>query len=156
MRYYIIILCGLLISIGIGIQIAQDPGVVYFAYRHWTVEMPLWFAAFGALIVVLLLLMLCHVLKIVDVSWLRLKNRLKFRRLRQAHDKLSQSLIRLIESDWKHAEQDAISCVDKSDTPLIHFLTAAYAAHEQSAYERRDQYLQKAYATSKMAGLPVG
>ena len=26
----------------IGIGIAQDPGYVFIAYQHWTLEMPLW------------------------------------------------------------------------------------------------------------------
>ena len=49
---YIWLLIILIASILIGLSIAKDPGLAFFSYRNWSVEMPLWFAAVGFLAIV--------------------------------------------------------------------------------------------------------
>ena len=46
MKRFIFYLFLLLAAVWLGLKIKADPGYALFAYQHWTVEMPLWFAGF--------------------------------------------------------------------------------------------------------------
>ena len=41
---FIWLLIILIASVWLGLQIAEDPGLAFFSYKQWSVEMPLWFA----------------------------------------------------------------------------------------------------------------
>jgi len=50
----------------------------------------------------------------------------------------------LIEGDWLKAENVLLDQMDHNQSPLMHYLGAAYAAHKQGHFHRRDQYLDEA------------
>jgi HemY protein len=156
MRRFIFFLVVLFFSVFIGLKVAEDPGYVIFAYRHWTVEMPFWFAVVSAIIVLVVFYFILRFFDAVDSTWINWKKWLWLRRKHKAYSKTNRGLIELIEANWKSAENDLMSGVDQSDAPLINFLAAAKAAHEQHAYERRDAYLRKAYDLSPQTHVAVG
>lgn len=151
---YLVII--LLLSVFLGLKIAEDPGYALFVYRNWTVEMPLWFAMLGLLVGLLVFFFILRFFDAIDASWAGWKNWLRLRRKHKSYSKTTRGLIELLEANWKAAENDLMSSVDQSDAPLINFLAAAKAAHEMGSYERRDVYLRKAYDLSPQTHIAVG
>lgn len=156
MRRFLFLLLVLIVSVFVGFKIAEDPGYALFAYQHWTVEMPLWFAILSFVLIVFLLSLISQFFSGIDTTWSRWRNWLWMRRKHKAYSKTNRGLIELIEAHWKVAENYLMEGVDQSDAPLINFLAAAKAAQEQGAYDRRDAYLRKAYDLSPQSHIAVG
>jgi len=70
-----IVLFLLILSVGVGLKIAEDPGYVVLAYQKWTVEMPLWVAVLSVLGILFLTIFILHFLRVIDASWHTFKNR---------------------------------------------------------------------------------
>lgn len=147
MRLFSFILV-LFIAAALGVLIRQEPGYALFAYRDWTIEMPLWLA--GLLYIVLLLLgffVLWMMLFLFSGSS-RIKGWWLKRQQIRARKQLSQGLLELMEGRYNKAEQYLSSSARYSDVPLIHYLSAAKAAEEMGAGDRRDRYLELAHDVS--------
>lgn len=74
----------------------------------------------------------------------------------RARRSLHQGLVQLTEGHFEKAEKILTENAELSETPLLNYLAAARAAHQQMAYERRDQLLQKAINADAKANLSVG
>ena len=69
----------------------------------------------------------------------------KERKIRKRTRKgLMQGLLSLVQGDWDKAEAQLLVDADHSETPVLHYLGAARAAHLKEAYATRDQYLKLA------------
>jgi HemY protein len=156
MRRFIFLLFILIISVFVGLKIAEDPGYALFAYKQWTVEMPLWFAVFSLILMIAALFLVLRFFDGIDASWSKWRSWLWMRRKHKAYSKTNRGLIELLEANWKSAENYLMDGVDQSDAPLINFLAAAKAAHEQGAFDKRDIYLRKAYDLSPQSHIAVG
>ncbi len=153
---FIIYLLLLILAVWAGVKIAVDPGFAIFAYQHWTVEMPLWFFGLALVVLFLLVYMLIAFLKGTSRVSKHIKMLNKQHKLAIAHRKTSKGLLELAEGNWEQAEKLLIKGASYSAQPLINYLAAARAAHEQSAYERRDEYLRVAHETTPDAKIAVG
>lgn len=156
MRRLIILLVLLVASVWLGLEVARHPGYLLLAYQPWVVQMPLWFALCSILVFLGLFYFLIDSLDRISFLWFRIKNWLSLRREHRAYNKTQHGLTALIEGRWKKSEKLLLAGVNQSLQPLINYLAAAKAAHEQTAYERRDQYLQKAYQVAPDAQIAVG
>lgn len=156
MKRFIFFLLILLVSVFIGVKIAEDPGYALFAYRHWTVEMPLWFMVVGVIVFLLVLYCMLRFIDGVDATWAGWKNWLRLRKKHKSYSKTNRGILELLEANWKSAENCLMAGVDQSDAPLINFLAAAKAAQEQNAFDRRDAYLRKAYDVAPQANVAIG
>ena len=78
------------------------------------------------------------------------------RRLDRARVRMLRALKKLAEGDFSTAERDMIRTVPHSDMPLLHYLSAAWAAHRAGAENRRDHYLALADQAAPDARLAVG
>lgn len=67
MRRLILALLVLLFAIWIGVKIAADPGYVLIAYHHLVIEMPLWVAVVGVVVIFLLLYCLLRLYTAINV-----------------------------------------------------------------------------------------
>ena len=72
----------------------------------------------------------------IQLLWVRIKNWLRLRREHQSYSKTQQGLTMLIEGRWSKAERLLLAGVSQSFEPLMNYLGAAKAAHEQGAFER--------------------
>lgn len=144
MRRFIVLLLLLLAAVWLGLKIHANPGYLLVTYGKWSLETPLWFAILCGLILIFLLLLGASFIGKLRRMSLRLQHWLGIRRHRLAHSQTSQGLIDLAEGRWREAEQHLRQALPHSDTPVMNYLAAARAAQEQGAYERRDEYLQKA------------
>lgn len=152
----IVILLFLVVSVWLGVEVVRHPGYLLMVYHPWMVQMPLWFAVLCFLILFGLFYILIDSMDRLAFFWFRLKNWLHIRREHKSYSKTQQGLAALIEGRWKKSEKLLISGVNQSFEPLINYLAAARAAHEQSAFDRRDHYIKKAYEAAPNAKLAIG
>ncbi|MFZ2725917.1 MAG: heme biosynthesis HemY N-terminal domain-containing protein [Methylococcaceae bacterium] len=79
--------------------------------------------------------------------------KVKFDRSQEA---LIAGLVDSAEGNWERAESILIKHASHSGAPLLHYLTAARAAHSRHAFDKRDEYLQKAVEQAPDASIAVG
>src|SRR3990167_245230 len=152
----IIFLLFLIASVWLGLELVRHPGYLLLVYHSWLVQMPLWFAALCLILLLGVFYVLIASIDGIQFMWYRLKNWFLSRRKWRAYSKTQHGLTLLLEGYWRKAERLLIAGVNRSDEPLVNFLGAAKAAHEQGAYEKRDQYIQKAYRIAPHAELAIG
>jgi HemY protein len=134
----------------------HDPGYVIIGYGQWAME--------SSLVVVIAALTLAFVLFYalirVVIHALRLPRILRRRghelRTRRSQEALITGLIEAAEGNWEKAEKNLIRHAADSGIPLIHYLTAARAAHIRGAVEQRDEYLKLAHETLPEAEIAIG
>lgn len=156
MKKLLIIFIILLLAIGLGYLIHQDSGYVLVTYSHWSAETSLWVAIILWLLSFLILYFLIRLFKHTTTIGSRIHDWHGARKERRARKHTHIGLCELAEGQWEQAEDHLAKSAKESGTPLINFLAAAKAAHEQEAYDRRDNHLRMAHSTTKGAEIAVG
>jgi HemY protein len=145
MRKLIFYFIVLLLSIWLGTKIYEDSGYVLISYKDWSLETSFWFAVLMLVGIFFLIYIIYKVFQsIYGVSgrWHRWSGSRKTRKARKV---TSRGLCELAEGNWQSAEKLLTRGADCSETPVINYLAAAYAAQQQQAYERRDNLLHRAH-----------
>lgn len=146
------LLAGTLISLGI----SQDTGYIRVTIGHYLVETNFWVGSAFIVIAALALhwiLNLSHRLRITPgalSSWMRTSGQ------RRARRQTTRGLLELAEGNWGRARKLLESGANKADTPLINYLSAAEAAHEQGDHEEAEVLLRKAWESTAGSDLAVG
>ncbi|EKD55151.1 MAG: protoporphyrinogen IX and coproporphyrinogen III oxidase HemY [uncultured bacterium] len=156
MRRFAILIIIFIFSVWLGLKVAEDPGLALFAYRNWSVEMPLWFLALSFFVFILLFYFVIRFFDSIDASFTRFKTWARFRRKSKSYSKTNRGLVELLSGHFRQAENYLLDGIDQADAPIINFLAAAKAAHEQGVYDKRDLYLRKAYEIAPQAKLAIG
>lgn len=126
--------------------VAKDPGYVLLAHGRHTIETSL-------LMGILFFIFLCCFL-----YWLWIFVRWVFdphRGQRTSNKRTTKGLISLAEGDWSSAEKMLSKAAKGNEVPLINYLTAAQAAHEQNKEDERDLYLRLAHESTPGADSAV-
>jgi HemY protein len=126
--------------------VAKDPGYVLLAHGKHTFETSL---LVGVLVILLAVFLLYWVFSLIR----RLVNLRMFHRKSSRHT--TDGLIALAQGDWASAEKLLAKAAKGNDAPLINYLTAAQAAHEQGKADERDNYLRLAHESTKGADVAV-
>jgi len=143
-RLLYILLITTISIIGFSMIKQNDLGSIHFSFANFSFETNL--LIFGAallccLFVILLLVRLYQSVINVFVHFVRKrKNNIK-EKIRQS---LSQGLIDYAEGRYEQAEKRLLQYVDQNENRLLLYLTAARAAQQLEAHDRRDEYLAKA------------
>ncbi|NYT47524.1 MAG: hypothetical protein H0A75_08105 [Candidatus Methanofishera endochildressiae] len=91
---------------------------------------------------------------------MRLPGRIRMRgksvKFNRSQDALIAGLVDSAEGNWERAEKTLIKHASNSGAPLIHYLTAARAAHSRGAMDKRDEYLQRATKDAPGSEVAVG
>lgn len=156
MRKFILFLIVLVLAVWAGIKIAEDPGYTLLVYRQWSVELPLWLAFAIAFFAFAFFYFVIKLIAEFGFYNQRVGYWAKRRKHQQAHKLLCRGLIELLEGNWKQAEKHLTTKVLESETPLVNYLMAANAAHEQQAFDRRDEYLLLAHRSEPDAKIAIG
>ncbi len=156
MRTLIFGLLLLLFSIWIGIEATQHNGFVLLTYGHWSVETTTWVAALIIFVAFLLFYFLIRLINNAAGLSERYRRWKRMRLYRKARSFTNQGLCELAEGQWEKAEQTLGKAAKANKIPLINYLSAARAAQEQQAYERRDDYLRKAHNSTKGSAIAIG
>ncbi len=152
---YILLLSAITI-VGFTMFQHHDLGHISFRFAELTFETNL--VVFGAAILCILFLVL-----VLIKSWQLIVNTVigfGSRRQKRLEEKarlsLSQGLIEYAEGRFEQAEKVLLQQIKYSDNRLLIYLTAARAAQQLGAYERRDDYLRKAHLESPEADIAIG
>lgn len=162
MRNFIFFLGSLLVAVAAAFYVHywltkyQDPGYVLIGIGHWSLETSL--IVFG---VALILGFFTFYAVFRALGWLiRLPGKLKKRgrdiKFNRSQEALIAGLVDSAEGNWEKAEKILIKHASNSGAPLIHYLTAARAAHSRGALEKRDEYLKIAADTAPGSALAIG
>jgi HemY protein len=145
----------LVLATALGVLIRQDPGYAFFSYGQWTVEMPLWLLAILMILAVSIIVFILWFLNSVFTSGERIKLWWKRHTERSARQQTYRGMLELVEGRWQQAERYLIQAASHNETPLLNYLCAAKAAEEAGSAERRDRYLQKAFAINSDSDIAV-
>ncbi len=156
MKWLIILLSVLTVSVLLALTAAKEPGYVLIVYQDWKVETSL------ALLVTTLLIsgavgyyLIRTLLGLISApkrlgQWTRHKGD------QRADSGLNRGMLALFEGNWKQAEKLLVKNGQRSHTPLLSYLAAARAAQQQGAIDRRDDYLLKAMQIKGKANIAIG
>jgi HemY protein len=156
MTRLIIYLIILVLAIWAGLEIIGDPGYVLFSFHQWTMELPLWLCILVVLIIIWLVHYLWRLFYNIFHPYGRLRSWHSQRSLRKSHSVTGEGLLSLSQGHYRRAEKLLIIGVKKSKTPLVNYLAAARAAHEQGSYHTRDKYLKMAHQVAPKEKLAIG
>ena len=153
---YILALALLLVGTVVGELIIKDPGYVLLSYQNTTIETSIW----GLAVITLVTFVVFH-LGLKFLQYL-LERRRKIRdwndnRTRvRANRRTLRGLLALSSGDWLKAQRLLESAADKTETPLINYLAAARAAHEDGQPDTSDRFLELAQQTMPKAETAIG
>ncbi|MBW6454088.1 MAG: heme biosynthesis protein HemY [Methyloprofundus sp.] len=131
-------------------------GYVLIGVGHWALE--------TSLVVFVVALIIGFFIFYVFFRWLgwliRLPGKIRMRgksvKFNRSQDALISGLVDSAEGNWERAEKTLIRHASNSGAPLIHYLTAARAAHSRGAMEKRDEYLTRATKDAPGSEIAVG
>lgn len=109
--------------------------------------MTLWIGIFIAILGFFILYMLLRFFLHTTKLGSKFQDWSKERNKRKSDTQTTQGICQLVAADWKKAEENLKKAIKGSTTPLVNYLFAARAAHNQKAYDRRDNYLRHANKT---------
>lgn len=144
-----------IVVLGAILLVKEDAGFVLVKYGDYSLETSL---AFGVFAVTVIVLLLHFILKMIVGIWhlpLSVKRQSQHRRFAKSRRHLNQGLIDLAEGRFALAETNLIKLVDYSDSPLLHYLTAATAAQRQGKHDERDNYLKAAHEAKPEAEIAI-
>jgi HemY protein len=152
---YILLVSAITIA-GFTMYQQNDLGHISFSFVDFTFETNL--VVFGAavlccLFAVLVLVKILHSIKNIFVSF-RIKRQKRLEE--KVRSSLSQGLIEYAEGRFEQAEKVLLRYVQHSDNRLLIYLSAARAAQQLGAHERRDEYLRKAHIEAPEANVAIG
>ncbi len=145
----------LLLGVAVALGLRYDRGYVLIGYGHWTVETTLTVFLLALILLFALLYALArlwHALRVSPRLMARHRERAKEKRAEKA---LEQGLVAEVEGDFRRAERALAARADDSPTPVVFYLAAAWAAQEQGATDRRDDYLRRALARAPKAAVAI-
>jgi len=134
----------------------DDPGYVLIGVGHWAVESSLIIFVISLIIGFFILYFLFRGLGWAIRFPAKMRNRGQSVKFNRSQDALVSGLVDAAEGNWERAESTLIKHASHSGAPLIHYLTAARAAHSRGAIDKRDEYLKRATKDAPGSEVAVG
>ncbi len=126
------------------LKLLQDAGYVLIGWGRWEIELT---AVTLILIFIVGFVLFYAAIRLFGLL-LRLPTLLRERKSQAEADaafqKLLHGLRQAAEGNWEDAERVLVEGAALSGQALVHYLTAARAAHQRGALKQRDEYLRKA------------
>jgi len=155
-KFFMYLLLLIVIGLGLVLLVRDDPGFLLLRYREWEVETSLAVAMVALIIAVIVVHFSLRFLRGLWRLPRNMKNRSQTRRYAKVRRQLTQGLIDLAEGRFEQAENHLVRLVDFSESPLVHYLSAARAAQLQGKHDARDSYLKAAHDANPDAELAIG
>jgi HemY protein len=134
----------------------DDPGYVLIGVGHWALETSLIVFIVASMVIFVALYFVFR-----GIGWLlrfpgRIRSKGKDVKFNRSQEALISGLVDAAEGNWERAENTLIKHASNSGAPLIHYLTAARAAHSRGALDKRDEYLRRATKDAPGSDVAVG
>ena len=155
MKFLIILLLTLAVAVGFVLVAMEDPGYVVLARAPYTVRLPLALFVLGLALAFAVLYLLFGVIGALLRAPRTAREWREKRSRARAQLHTMQGYAGLIEGDWARAEKKLLTHLPHTQSPLLNYLGAAYAAQQRGQYQRRDEYLADALAEHPAQQLAV-
>lgn len=155
-KLFVLLLVILAAGAWIGQLMVQDPGYVLIAFKQTTIETSLWVMLVIGVVGFLLAHWLLNILTNAMMPVKTLRNWRDRRNHTVSQRKTLKGLMALSEGNWVKAQRQLGQAAERSELPLINYLAAARAAHEQGDEKAADELLQKARVATPQAEVAVG
>lgn len=139
----------------IGELMIKDSGYVLIAYNQTTIETSLWVLLVALVIAFIISHWVLNLITRTQLPTAKIKAWKDHRNQRISRRKTLKGLTSLSEGNWAQAQKQLAQAAERSDLPLINYLAAARAAHEQNNEQATDELLQKARSTTPEAEVTV-
>lgn len=154
-KLFLLLLLFLAAGAWLGEKMIKDSGYVLVAYDQTTIETSLWVLVVLSVVSFVILHFLINLLTRTRFPTAKLHAWKEHRNQRISRRKTLKGLTLLSEGNWAQAQKQLAQAAEKSDLPLINYLSAARAAHEQNNDQATDELLQKARSSTPEAEVTV-
>lgn len=144
MRQIFILAIVFFIATFLATLLLYDNGQVSMIWGDWVIETSVSFLVAGAMIAFIVIYGLVRLVMNIWQFPLTWKRSRRLRQYSKAENAMAKGMIALEYGDWHKAEKQLIKSAKNSEAGLIHYLSAAKMAHNQKAFQRRDDYLRQA------------
>lgn len=134
----------------------NDLGHISFSFAGFTFETNLVVFVAAALCCLFVILLLVKGIQLIKVAYVFLSSQRLERLEEKSRLALSKGLIEYAEGRFEQAEKILLQQVKYSDNRLLVYLSAARAAQQLGAHDRRDEYLRLAHMESPDADIAIG
>ena len=155
-RFYFWLLMALLLGALLSLALTYDTGYIRISLGHYLIETNFWVGLAALLALVLLLQFLLGLARRLHRGpgffgqWLSQTGK------RRARRRTTQGLLALAEGNWPRARKLLESSALNANTPLINYLAAAQAAHEEGDIDAAEEPLRRAFESTPGSDLAVG
>jgi HemY protein len=143
-RLLLLLLLVLAVGAWIGEKMVQDPGYVLIAYNGTTIETRLWVFLLALLVGFITLYALVTILLRAKMPHKKLLEWTRRHRQKTAQRNTMKGLLAFYEGRWWQAQRLLKRSAEHSALPLVNYVTAARAAHEDGKESEADEILQEA------------
>ncbi len=155
-RLLYILLISAMTIIGFSMYKQQDLGHINLSFGDLSFETNLLVFCAALLSCLFVVLVLIKTYQLIKSPFVYFVQKRKQRIKEKARLSLSQGLIEYAEGRFKQAEKILLQHVEHSENRLLVYLSAARAAQQLGAHERRDEYLHKAHIEAPDAEIAIG
>ncbi|QEQ98104.1 heme biosynthesis HemY N-terminal domain-containing protein [Neptunomonas concharum] len=155
-KLFLLLLIVLALGAWVGEKMVQDPGYVLIAYNESTIETSLWVLLVALFLGFLLAHWAVNLFFKARFPTAKLRDWRERRSAKLAQGKTLKGLLALSEGRWWKAQRLLTQSAEVSGQPLINYIAAARAAHEQREDKAADELLQQARNSVPQAELAIG
>ena len=137
------------------LELAKQAGYVLIGWGQWEIELTVVTLILVFVIGFVLFYAAARLVSLLVRLPAQLRSKKDAAKAEAAYRSLIQGLKESAEGNWEKAERALIENAALSGDSLVHYLTAARAAHQRGALRERDQYLKKAREESPDSELAV-
>jgi len=152
---YVLLLSAITI-LGFVMYQQSDLGQVSFQFAGNSFDTNLVVLTAAILSFIFIILLLIKLIQSINNVFTYLISRRQKRLEEKARTALSRGLIEFAEGRFEQAEKILLQQLKYSDNRLLLYLSAARAAQQLGAHERRDEYLRKAHMEAPDADIAIG
>ena len=152
---YILLISAITIT-GFTMYKQNDLGHISFSFANVTFETNLIVFSAAVLCCLFVVLVLIKSLQFIKTLFVYFASKRKKQLKEKSRLALSQGLIEYAEGRFQQAEKILLQQVKYSDNRLLVYLSAARAAQQLGAHDRRDEYLRQAHIASPDADIAIG
>ncbi|MCK8083836.1 heme biosynthesis HemY N-terminal domain-containing protein [Vibrio sp. 1CM24A] len=128
----------------VGTQFSGQQGYVLISIANKTIEMSVTTLVIFVIALLAALFGLEYLFKKLMYASSTTWNWFSVRKLKRSRRYTNEGIIKLLEGDWKGAEKKVTRWANHHDMPLLCYLVASQAAHEQGNTSERDKYIELA------------
>jgi len=155
-RFFLWLLIALLLGGLLSLALTYDTGYIRISLGHYLIETNFWVGLGLLLVLVLVIQFILSIARRVEHGsglfgeWLTQSGK------RRARRRTTQGLLALAEGNWPRARKLLETSAENANTPLINYLAAAQAAHEEGDIDAAEELLRRAFESTPGSDLAVG